>query len=182
MNSDRHLGRAPLVRARAQPVPDHLLKPADRDLGSRPCRVTRHPLPSHAAVLGDVLEMAVPLRGRGLGCVARHRGRAWRDNDRRLGVALGHNGVNTVLVVTAIAGERGHRARDLVELLTLNDYPVFDGYQDYIKDEAMSHARIELGLYKKRKKIEAMGIEYDEEALASGEYDEVLVDYEGGDA
>jgi hypothetical protein len=41
----------------------------------------------------------------------------------------------------------------LDRLLTLNDYPVFGGYQDFIKDEAMSHAKIELGLYKKRKKL-----------------------------
>jgi hypothetical protein len=60
----------------------------------------------------------------------------------------------------------------------LNDYPVFDGYQDFIKDEAMSHAKIELGLYKKRKKIENLGIGYDEEALASGEYDEFLIEGE----
>jgi hypothetical protein len=64
----------------------------------------------------------------------------------------------------------------LDRLLTLNDYPVFDGYQDFIKDEAMRHAKIELGLYKKRKKIQSLGIEYDEEALAAGEYDELLVD------
>lgn len=86
---------------------------------------------------------------------------------------------------TALAGRRMTMKSlhtQLDRLLTLNDYPIFGGYQDYIKDEAMSHARIELGLYKKRKKIEAMGIEYDEEALASGEYDEALVDYEGGDA
>lgn len=30
-------------------------------------------------------------------------------------------------------------------------------------------------MYKKRNKIEAMGIEYDEEALAAGEYDEMLI-------
>jgi uncharacterized protein with GYD domain len=37
------------------------------------------------------------------------------------------------------------------------------------------HARAELALFKKRKKIEAMGVEYDEEALASGEYDNILI-------
>ncbi|CAN7563064.1 RhuM family protein [Pseudomonas umsongensis] len=61
-------------------------------------------------------------------------------------------------------------------LLVFNDYPVFSGYEDYIKEEAISHARQELGLYKKRKKIESLGYTYDEDALASGEYDELLID------
>ncbi len=79
---------------------------------------------------------------------------------------------------TALAGknmtmESLHKQLD--RLLTLNDYPVFEGYQDYIKDEALRHARSELGLFKKRKKIESLGIEYEEEALASGEYDELLI-------
>lgn len=65
----------------------------------------------------------------------------------------------------------------LDRLLTLNEYPVFDGYKDYIKDEAIKHARAELTLYKKRIKIEEMGIEYDEEALAYGEYDDALMTY-----
>jgi hypothetical protein len=80
---------------------------------------------------------------------------------------------------TALAGkhmtmESLHRQLD--RLLTLNDYPVFDGYQDYIRDEAIRHAKQELGLYKKRKKIESLGIEYDEDALADGEYDEMLIE------
>ncbi|MDP3609356.1 MAG: RhuM family protein [Methylophilus sp.] len=79
---------------------------------------------------------------------------------------------------TALAGrnmtmESLHKQLD--RLLTLNDYPVFEGYQDYIKDEAVRHAKSELGLFKKRKKIESLGIEYNEEALASGEYDEILI-------
>ncbi|MNN49290.1 hypothetical protein D3C81_1638080 [compost metagenome] len=61
-------------------------------------------------------------------------------------------------------------------LLVFNDYPVFSGYEDYIKEEAISHARQELGLYKKRKKIESLGYEYDEESLAAGEYDELLIE------
>ena len=36
----------------------------------------------------------------------------------------------------------------LDRLLTLNDYAVFPGYTDYIKDEAMEHAAIEFDLYK----------------------------------
>jgi len=64
----------------------------------------------------------------------------------------------------------------LDRLLRLNDYPVFEGYKDFLRDDAKRHARQELVLYKKRKKIEAMGIEYDEEALAAGEYDDILID------
>ncbi|MCD4513552.1 hypothetical protein LQT97_20170 [Brucella pseudogrignonensis] len=58
--------------------------------------------------------------------------------------------------------------------MTLNNYPVFDGYKDYIKDEAMDHAKRELELYRKRNKIEALGLEYSVEALPLGEYDEIL--------
>ncbi len=65
--------------------------------------------------------------------------------------------------------------RQLDRLLELNDYPVFSGYEDYIKEEALSHARQELGLFKKRRKIEALGYTYDEDALAAGEYDEILI-------
>jgi hypothetical protein len=80
---------------------------------------------------------------------------------------------------TALAGknmtmESLHRQLD--RLLTLNDYPVFESYKDYIKDQAIQHARIEFGQYKKRLKIEAMGLQYDEEALASGEYDGFLLE------
>ena len=56
-------------------------------------------------MLGDVLKMAVPLRGLGLGRVARHRGRARRDDNGRFWMALGHAGVDAVLVVATIAGD-----------------------------------------------------------------------------
>lgn len=62
----------------------------------------------------------------------------------------------------------------LDRLLTLNNYAVFDGYKDFIKAEAMNHAEIEFKLYQKRMKIEALGVEYSEEALSLGEYDEIL--------
>jgi hypothetical protein len=80
---------------------------------------------------------------------------------------------------TALAGRKMTMQSlhdQLDRLLTLNEYPVFDGYQDYIKEEAVQHAKIELGLYKKRVKIEALGISYDEEKLAAGEYDEFLIE------
>lgn len=80
---------------------------------------------------------------------------------------------------TALQGKRMTMEslhRQLDRLLSLNDYPVFDGWRDFLKDQADKHARQELTLYKKRKKIEAMGIEYDEEALAAGEYDDILIE------
>lgn len=64
----------------------------------------------------------------------------------------------------------------LDRLLEVNDYPIFDGWKNFNKGIAEKHAKAELLLYKKRKKIEAMGIEYDEEALAAGEYDDILID------
>jgi hypothetical protein len=81
---------------------------------------------------------------------------------------------STALTKRAMTMESLHGKLDA--LLVFNDYPVFSGYEDYIKEEAISHARQELGLYRKRKKIEALGYSYDEDALASGEYDEMLSD------
>src|SRR3712207_3696460 len=54
-------------------------------------------LPSHAAMLGDGLQMPVALRRRGLGRLAEHGGRAWRHDDCRLGMARGDDAVNTLL-------------------------------------------------------------------------------------
>lgn len=64
----------------------------------------------------------------------------------------------------------------LDRLLEVNDYPVFDGWKNFNADTAKRHARAEMALYKKRQKIEALGLEYDEELLAAGEYDEILIE------
>ncbi|MBB91624.1 MAG: hypothetical protein CMF68_11665 [Magnetovibrio sp.] len=80
---------------------------------------------------------------------------------------------------TALAGRKMTMKslhEQLDRLLQLNDYPVFEGWKDYLRDEAERHARAEMTLYKKRKKIESLGIEYDEEALAAGEYDDLLIE------
>lgn len=66
-------------------------------------------------MFGNVLQMTVGLRRLSLGCLARHGCRMWRDDDGRFGVALGNPGINAVLVVSAVGGERGYHARDLVE-------------------------------------------------------------------
>ena len=59
--------------------------------------------------------MPVAPRRRGLGRPARHRVPARRHDDRRLGVAFGDGAVHVLPVVGAVAGERRHRALDLVE-------------------------------------------------------------------
>lgn len=64
--------------------------------------------------------------------------------------------------------------QQLDRLLTLNNYSVFSGYTDYIKDEALEHARLEFDLYKKRRHIEKQGCIYDEELYSLGEYDHLF--------
>lgn len=64
--------------------------------------------------------------------------------------------------------------QQLDRLLTLNNYSVFSGYTDYIKDEALEHARLEFDLYKKRRHIEKQGYIYDEELYSLGEYDHLF--------
>src|SRR3712207_8149814 len=61
------------VRARAQPVADHLFPPPDGGLGPSAFVVPGPLLPSHAPVLGDASEMAVARRRRGLGIRRWHR-------------------------------------------------------------------------------------------------------------
>src|SRR3954469_7684978 len=59
-----HLSRPTLIGVRAQPVPDHALEPADGGLGPGARIVARGLLPAHPALLGDELQVAVPLRRR----------------------------------------------------------------------------------------------------------------------
>ena len=115
MDRHVHLTCPTLIRARAQPVPDHPFPPPDSCLGPGPVRIPGRFLPGHAAPLGNELKMAVALCRRSLGCSARHRSRAWRNDDGRRGMTLADTGVHAILVVRTIACERGYRARDLVE-------------------------------------------------------------------
>ena len=73
MEGDIHLGCPAPVRARAQAVTDHLLEPADSRFGPGSLRVAGGVLPGCPSVFGDAVQMAVPLRGRSLGRLARHR-------------------------------------------------------------------------------------------------------------
>ena len=72
-------------------------------------------LPGHAAVLGDEPKVPIALGRRGLGSPARHRVLAWRDDDRRLGMAFGHYAGHVLPVIGAVTRERGDRSRHLVE-------------------------------------------------------------------
>src|SRR3954453_6798311 len=110
-----YLRRLTLVRTRAQPVPDHALEAADRGLGAGPFRVSRRLLPAHPALLGDEVQVAVALRRRSLGRGAGHGTRARWDDNVRVRVALGHVGVNALLVVRAVRRDGGDRVRDLVQ-------------------------------------------------------------------
>lgn len=79
---------------------------------------------------------------------------------------------------TALAGKKMTMKslhEQLDRLLVLNDYPLFDGYQDFIKDEAVKHAKRELALYRKRRALDAKGINYDWDLLEDGEYDHHLI-------
>ncbi len=56
-------------------------------------------------MLGNALQMPIPLRGRGLGRLARHGRGPRRHIDRCFRIALGHSSENTLLIVRAVGGE-----------------------------------------------------------------------------
>ena len=102
MDDNVHLDHSTLVRARAQPVTDHLFEPADSGFDAGSDVVARRLLPGRASVLGDALQMAVPLRWRGRGRLAGHgRGTRWHD-DRRFRMTCGDRGGNAFLVIGAV--------------------------------------------------------------------------------
>lgn len=78
---------------------------------------------------------------------------------------------------TALAGKKMTMEslhNQLDRLLELNEYPVFDGYRDYLKDEAMEHAVSEHKQFLIRMKVEAAGISYDPDSYILGDYDDIL--------
>ncbi|GAB5434814.1 MAG: RhuM family protein [Epibacterium sp.] len=78
---------------------------------------------------------------------------------------------------TALAGKTMTMASlhaQLDRLLTLNDYEVFPGYTDFLKQEAVRHAEAELKLYKVKLQVEAKGIHFSEESYRLGDYDDLL--------
>lgn len=58
----------------------------------------------------------------------------------------------------------------LDDLLVFNGYPVFDGYQDYLKDLAMEHAEREHQNYINLKKLEMLGVKVDLLEYENGNY------------
>ena len=105
VDGNGHLCRSALVRMRAQLVADHLFPPVHGGFDPGSPVVSRRGLPRHAPMPGYALEVAVLLGRCVLGRIAQHRGRAWRHDDGRFRMALGNAGVDTVLVVRAVAGE-----------------------------------------------------------------------------
>src|SRR4051812_47228797 len=115
MDGNVHLGHPTLVRAAAQSVTDHLLEPADGGFDAGSGGVAGRLLPSRSSVLSDGLQMAIPLRRRGLSRLAWHGRGTRRHDDRSIRMTLGDCGGNAFLVVGAVAGEGGDRSVDLVE-------------------------------------------------------------------
>jgi len=60
----------------------------------------------------------------------------------------------------------------LDNLLRLNGYPVFDGFKDYLKEQAIDHAEKEYQTYMEINKLKFIGINVDLELFYQGEYDE----------
>ncbi|MCD9481542.1 RhuM family protein [Photobacterium phosphoreum] len=60
----------------------------------------------------------------------------------------------------------------LDKVLELNGYDVFEGYKDYLKDNAKEHAQREYEKLLEIKKLEYIGIDVDLELFYLGEYDE----------
>src|SRR4029077_5740521 len=77
--------------------------------------VPRRFLPTHAAMFGNRLQMPVTRSGRRIGGLARNRTRTRWHDDRGFGMTGSNLAVDAVLVVCAIAGERGDGTINLVE-------------------------------------------------------------------
>lgn len=75
---------------------------------------------------------------------------------------------------TALQGKKMTMAqlhKQLDNLLILNEYPLFGGYEDFIKKDALSHAEREHELYLEIKKLEILGVIVDLELFYEGGYD-----------
>jgi hypothetical protein len=105
-DSDGNFGGTTLILMKAQAITDHLLITSDGGLNPAACVVARHLLPAHAALLGDTLQMAVALCGRGLGRLAQHRRGTRRYDDCCIGIVVEDGAIDAVLVIDAIGGER----------------------------------------------------------------------------
>jgi hypothetical protein len=114
MDGDGYLGCSPVVRARMQPVADHLLVTSDRRFDTGPPIVPRRFLPTYAPVFGDELKVAIALAGCRRGRVAEHAIPTRRHDDGCVGMTARDAGVNAFLIIRAVAGERGYRSDHLI--------------------------------------------------------------------
>ena len=109
-----HLGRPTLIRAAAQPVTDHLLEPTNGGFDTGSDALAECLLPCCSSVLGDALQMAIPLCWRALP-PRLARPRSWRHDDQRVRMTLGECAGDAFLFVGTVRGEPGHLCRYLVE-------------------------------------------------------------------
>ena len=65
-----------------------------------------------------------------------------------------------------------HLQKKLDDLLVFNEYPLFDGYKDFLKPDADTHVEKEWNNYIEIKKLEALGVHVDLRAFYSGEYED----------
>jgi hypothetical protein len=62
--------------------------------------------------------------------------------------------------------------KQLDTLLVLNEYPLFSGYEDYLRKDALRHAENEYAMHLEIKKLEMLGLEVDLEYFYEGGYEE----------
>src|SRR5882724_8119904 len=115
VDSKCHFGCLTLVGLRAQRMTDDPFPPADIGFHQGTPVVPRRFLPTHAAMFGNRLQMPVTRSGRSIGGLTWNRTRTRRHDDRGFGMTGSDRAVDAVLVVCAIAGERGDGTIDLVE-------------------------------------------------------------------
>src|SRR5689334_8385040 len=85
--------------ASARNPADYPFVPADRCFDQGAPIVAAVLLPTHAAVLRDLLKMPITLRRRDVRGLARHGGRAWQHDNRGLRMTFGNRIVDIVPVV-----------------------------------------------------------------------------------
>jgi hypothetical protein len=106
IHSNGRFGHLTRMRTRAEGITDHPLVPADRPFRQGAPIVAAVLLPAHTAALGDLLQMPITLRRRGVRGLARHGGCAWRYNNRGLRMTFGNRIVDIVPVVGPITSKR----------------------------------------------------------------------------
>ena len=109
--SNGHFRCLTSMRPRAESVADHSFVPPDSRFDQRTPIISSSLLPAHAPALSDLLKMPITLRRSRARGAARHGGRAWRHDDRDVGLTFGNCVVDVVSVVRAVTRKRRDRAR-----------------------------------------------------------------------